>query len=277
MTCQSQTVQNTLPADGPGGLFCAAPTRTFATNASFGVSVFFAQYGQCPFDYSSDVQTVIAPQGEWCSRDVMQAMVPDFAGLALFAAHQRVYRPSAKVRGPRTKAATAQAVNRRETEDSMDIDDDASAEILLPSHALDSLHLQIIEHFKILLQNLALRVGGSALAARGLSGVRSLAHASAFSTKPCHEWTAAAALEYLNIKRTLPRSTPSLDQFMSLPYHTRGARRGQDWPRKAWEEALNALAELGRQWDEGSIVESVSVLPFHCERIFLTPMRPTGM
>jgi hypothetical protein len=203
----------------------------------------------------------------------MLAMFPDFYRLESFSAHKRVYRPSAKVRASTTRTKVPDAPSTV-GDDSMEVDDDNSPDILLPSHALDSLHLQIIEHFRGLLQNLALRNGAPTAA---IMGTARSAHAPKLSTKPCYEWTAAEVLEYLNLKRPLPSSNPPLELFMSLPYSTRGARRGQDWPRRAWEEALAALAQLGRQWAEGSIAESVSVLPFHCERIFSTPMRPTGM
>jgi hypothetical protein len=202
----------------------------------------------------------------------MAAMFPMFPRLDAFATHQRAYRPSAKVRAPGPPRQVA--VTAPPPDDSMDVDDDNATEFLLPSHALDSLHIQVIEHFRGLLQGLALRIGGPDLA--GGSASRS-SHAPAFMTKPYYEWTSAQALEYIGLKRKLPSSEPRLDVFMALPYSVRGARRGQDWPRRAWDQALNALAQLGKDWNAGAIVESVSVLPFHCERIFLMPMRPTGM
>jgi hypothetical protein len=217
------------------------------------------------------IPTVAAPQREWCSRDIMAAMFPAFPRLDAFATHQRAYRPSAKVQtlAPPDRQATV----TRAPDDSMDVDDDNAAEFLLPSHALDSLHIQIIEHFRGLLQELVLRIGGSSLA----GGAARSSHAPAFTTKPYYEWTSAQALEYIGLRRKLPISEPRLDLFMALPYSVRGARRGQDWPRRAWDQALAALTQLGKDWNAGAIVESVSVLPFHCERIFLMPMRPTGM
>jgi hypothetical protein len=206
----------------------------------------------------------------------MAAMFPQFSRLDKFSTHKRDYRPSSKVQAQNPRSSSRKAGQETTADDSMDIDDDSAAtEVLLPSHALDSLHIQIIEHFRGLLQSTALRIGGPSLAKP--STVRS-AHAPAYASKPYYQWTTAEALEYLELKRGLPPSNPRLEVFMAVP-HTgvRGARRGQDWTRQAWEEALAALAALGKRLDDGALLESVSVLPYHCEYLFHTPMKPTGM
>jgi hypothetical protein len=206
----------------------------------------------------------------------MCAMFPTFPDLAKFAMQQRAYRPSARVQGPKGPASVNGVLTTSATDvDGMEVDQEP-AEVLLPSHALDSLHLQLVEHFRALLLDLVLRVGGAALPAPGSAAARSV-HAPAYAGKPAGTWNAAECVEFLNTLRALPSSTPPLREFMALPYTARGARRGQDWSRHAWEQALGALHRLGESWGDGAIVESVSVLPYHCERIFAMPMRPTGM
>jgi hypothetical protein len=205
----------------------------------------------------------------------MRAMFPEMPQLEKFAAHRRMYRPSAKI-APPTELASKPAQANANVQ-GMDVDEDATmTEVMLPSHAMDSLHLQIIEHFRPLLQDLAFRNGAPSQAQASTGATRS-AHAPVFMTKDCWSWSAAETLEFFNVKRPLPPSTPRLDVFMSVPYTARGARRGQDWPHQAWEAVLVALAKFGKDWGDVAIVESVSVLPFHLQQIFMTPMRPTGM
>jgi hypothetical protein len=224
----------------------------------------------------TDLQTVLAPaHSEWCSRDLMRAMFPAFDKLNKFATHKREYRPSATVRATPPNAIAPAAVGASEL-DEMDVDDEGAPEVMQPSHALDSLHLQIVEHFRALLLDLCLREGGPTLGKPAGAAARS-AHAPSYARKPAAEWTAADCLEFLGTRKALPPSNPALPVFMARPYTARGARRGQDWPRQAWEQALGALYGVGAQWSDGAIGESVSVLPYHCERIFLLPMRPTGM
>ncbi|KAK2466291.1 hypothetical protein APHAL10511_001933 [Amanita phalloides] len=161
-------------------------------------------------------------------------------------------------------------------EDSMIIDDEYCVpELLRPSHALDLLHVQVVEHFTRLLTELAGRAGASELD-RGQSASM---HASAWQQggRMYTEWDATECLEYLGEKRRVRETRPRLGVFLSMPYKRRGARRGQDWSRRDWEIAIGALGEVGRAWDEAAVGESVEVLLPHLVAILAMRMRPTGI
>lgn len=117
----------------------------------------------------------------------------------------------------------------------MDIDDDSSAmapEIVLPSHALDLLHIQAVEHFTRLLVELVGRVGKFADIRRGqqpAEGAMRSIHAPQIPEKHHSHWDAPECLGYLDTKKRLPKSYPRLDVFLAFPYTRRGARRGQNW------------------------------------------------
>jgi hypothetical protein len=154
----------------------------------------------------------------------------------------------------------------------MMVDDDAAESVLQPNHALDLLHLQVIDHFTRLLVDLTGRVRGFDMDRSGV--VRSL-HAPRQQTRNVAEWNAADCLEYLNGQRAVKEVTPQAGLFLSKPYMTRGARRGQDWSRKDWQVALESLAETSGAWEDVSIRESLIFLEHHVNEIFLLKLRPT--
>jgi hypothetical protein len=203
----------------------------------------------------------------------MRTMFPQFPGITQFAAFNAAYRPALKVQAKAGAISTSRAVHE---DDGMEVDDEAAGEALLPSHALDSLHLQVIDHFRYLLQDIVRRVGGEEIMGVSPDAARST-HAPAWSKKHYLDWSAAEALEYLHARKPLPRTQPDVRVFLSHPYTGRGTRRGQDWPRQAWEQALMAILRIGEQWGEASVKESLEVLAPHCAIVFATPMRPTGM
>jgi hypothetical protein len=163
----------------------------------------------------------------------------------------------------------------------MDVDDDeTSLPDLLPSHALDLLHLQVIEHFMALLIELVGRVAGpEILRVPAGEGSRSSRYAPDWAKKHYLEWTAPDCLEYLGTKKRLSPSSPRLDLFLTYPYggSGSGARRGQEWSRRDWDVALGVLRSLGDAWQEPSIGESLDVLQPHLTAIFEGPMRPSGI
>lgn len=166
-------------------------------------------------------------------------------------------------------------------DDSMMIDDDYfMPEILRPSHALDLLHEQVVEHFDRLLNELAGKAGAAELrqGSRGES-VSASVHAPVWKlgSRVYTEWDAGECLEYLNDKRRVKETSPRLEVFLSLPYRRRGARRGQDWSRRDWEVAVKSLDSVGRVWDEQAIRESVQVLQPHLAGVFALHLRPTGI
>ena len=199
--------------------------------------------------------------------------------LSRFAPHKPRYRSSTVIQDT---SITGQPPGLVE-DDGMDIDDDPTAmapEILLPSHALDLLHVQVVEHFTRLLVELVGRVGEFTDIRHGQQpaggAVRSM-HAPKIPEKHYSHWEASESLGYLDTKKRLPNSYPRLEVFLALPYTRRGARRGQDWSRKDWEVCLDALAKVATTWEEGYIQESLDGLKPVLENVFASRMRPTGI
>lgn len=209
----------------------------------------------------------------WCSQDVAQVVFGVDVDLTKFASRSPSYRLSSII--------DTHAPQHRFTpqdDDGMDIDDDSSssaAEVLLPSHALDLLHIQVIEHFTRLLVELVGRVGVD-LHIKG--GTNLSRYAPQLPQTHYSEWDAPQCLEYLYSKRPLPRyDSPRVEVFLAQPYTRRGARRGQDWSRRDWEVALDSLANIGDMWQEGYIRESRDGLKPIVEDVFGRRMRPTGI
>lgn len=219
----------------------------------------------------------------WCSRDIAEVLFGQEVDLAKFAAHTPSYRLSSVI--DPSKAQHPAVLSQED--DSMDVDDDpefsaSSDEILLPSHALDLLHIQVIEHFTRLLLELVGRVGGITSIKQNQveGGANSSMHAlrSPSLPKEWKKWGAPECIHYLNKKNSLPQSChPRVEIFLALPYTCRGARRGQDWSRKDWEIALDALARTGDLWQEGYIRESLACLKPIVNDVFCRRMRPTGI
>ncbi|GJE84169.1 hypothetical protein PsYK624_002450 [Phanerochaete sordida] len=166
-------------------------------------------------------------------------------------------------------------------DDGMEVDDDGGAgagapppEDWVPSHALDALHVQIIDHFSVVLGELAQRVRQAA----GDDGPPARSpHAPAHRRKDVRAWTAGDCVEYLASKRPLQVSQPPLQTFLLRRNEDRGWRRGQDWPRQAWENCLDALEDIGRQFEDGLVLLSLTELRPHVTDVFHTRLRPTGI
>lgn len=160
-------------------------------------------------------------------------------------------------------------------DESMNIDDDdlMTSEVLQPSHALDLLHLQVIDHFSRLLVELVGRVGGEEVRQTSEAEANTSQHAP--RRRHYTEWSSADCLEYLNKHRPVKLSSPRPEVFLSKPYSHFGARRGQDWSRKDWEVGLGSLKETGTAWGDVSIGESLTVLEPHLNGIFWMKLRPT--
>jgi len=218
--------------------------------------------------------STICPEGDtFCSRDVAQALFGFEASRFKFSGYHPIYRNSSM--------RLIQSVPTPESDDDgMDIDDDDASvprsRLFHPSHALDLLHLQVIEYFTGLLLELVARIAGPEVQSFNESSSVSK-HAPAFSRKSFTTWGALECFDYLGTKKRLAKTNPRLDIFMTRPYEGVGARRGQDWSRRDWEAVLKGLGEIGDEWQEGSIRESVPALELHMSRVFAMPMRPTGL
>lgn len=220
--------------------------------------------------------TVRPAQHDNSSRHLAEAIWPGYSVVAQFRGHESVarYRPT-RAEKPTRLARTEAPEEQPRDEDSMEIDDEQATkeDVWVPSHALDGLHLQIIDHFSIVLKELASRVRHQA----GEAGppVHSL-HAPAHRRKAFELWTVRDCLEYLGTKKQLQKSEPPLGRFLLRRDEERGWRRGQDWPRKAWDNALDALGDVGRQFGDELVVLSLRELGPHVAEVFNAPLRPTG-
>jgi hypothetical protein len=218
----------------------------------------------------------ISPTRYWSSREVARVIFGHDIDLTKFRAYSASYKdPKSILIAPAPVAV--QVID----DDGMDIDDDASLpEILQPSHALDLLHIQVIDHFTRLLVELVGRVGGPEIHQEPdlKGGVSTSRYAPQWQNlKRYSEWSGQECVEYLTAKKWVAPTSPRVDIFLSKPYSCRGARRGQDWSRKDWEVALGALSQISHVWADVSIRESLEVLNPHLKGVFATRMRPTGI
>lgn len=221
---------------------------------------------------SECVLTISPSRNTFSGRDITKALFgADAAARFKFSKYCATYRNSLENLIQVTPAPEPD-------DDVMDVDDDASSvpQLLQPSHSLDLLHVQVIDYFTGLLLELVARVAGPDVRSFGCSNSASK-HAPSYSRKNFATWGAVDCLDYLGAKKRLPRTSPRVDTFMTRPYEGVGARRGQDWSRRDWETALKGLREIGDDWQEGSIRESVPAAELHISRVFAMPMRPTGL
>jgi len=220
---------------------------------------------------SEFVLTISPSRNTFSSRDIAEALFgAEAAARFKFSKYHATYRNLENL----IQVAPAPEPD----DDVMDVDDDASSvpQLLQPSHSLDLLHVQVIDYFTGLLLELVARVAGPDVRSFGCSNSASK-HAPSYSRKNFATWGAVDCLDYLGAKKRLPRTSPRVDTFMTRPYEGVGARRGQDWSRRDWETALKGLGEIGDDWQEGSIRESVPAAELHISRVFAMPMRPTGL
>ncbi|KAI0939206.1 hypothetical protein AcV5_000689 [Taiwanofungus camphoratus] len=225
------------------------------------------------------ITTLTPSRRSWSSRDIARSLFVQSVDLGKFRGHEPTpsYRPAHSSAQRRMTVAPA-----ADNDDGMDIDDDNSNvasngslfEDYIPSHALDSLHLQVINHFTIVLKGLAFRICSSA---GDLDPPSRSSHAPGYRRKNFGLWTVGDCLDYLASKKPLRPSTPPLHVFLLRRSEDRGWRRGQDWSRQDWENCLVALNHIGMKFEDGTVLGSVNDLTPEVERVFMTPMRPTGI
>lgn len=152
---------------------------------------------------------------------------------------------------------------------------------LEPSHAWDSLHLQIIRTFTVLLRELVRRVGGPDVArtVKELSGTTQSRYAPEYTRKILDLWSARDCLDYLNAKKPQAKTYPRVEDFLSMPYVGKGtgARPGHQWAAGDWHAALDGLWKVSSAWEEGSIQEWLRALGPHLAYVLMhAPARPVG-
>lgn len=268
------TAASTFFTSGGSVPSCAVQTRTCALKRRARVCTSFTGF-PCLSNRLTAIRTISPSRSRhWGSRDIANTVFGHTLDLSKFAAHSPTYHLSAII-------DTSAPQSYAEEDDSMDVDEDLSGpttEVLLPSHALDLLHIQVIEHFTRLLVELVGRVGGFADPKKIEGGAGLSRYAPKALQSNFKDWDALQCLEYLYPLRRWHQSTsPRVEIFLSLPYTRRGARRGQDWSRRDWDCGLEALGTIGDLWQEGYIRESISWLVPNMETVFSTRMRPTGI
>lgn len=213
----------------------------------------------------ADIQT-LGPRKDWSSRVIASSIFGSDACRGFDGYVQ------SQMRQART-SAHIQSSTGAVVVDRMNIDIERSTE-WIPSHVLDDLHLQLVDHFTILLKELVERINPSVRSA-GKDGASLSMHAGVL-TKSFGEWTAADCLENLATLRKTPGSrTLRLESFMSKPHckdaNARGRRRGQDWTRVQWDTALQMLERVGTTFEDQAIGESVDLLKIAVEDYFRLP------
>ncbi|KAL1747710.1 PIN domain-containing protein [Schizophyllum fasciatum] len=180
-----------------------------------------------------------------------------------------------------TKKKNVKAQIAQPDEDAMDTDEPMKEpdEWILPKHALDILHLNVVNHFEYLLQMLVERVAGPNHSIGRDSGSR---YQPEWEKKPLAQWLAPECIQYLQRQRRTAFPGGAADErrlcrFLSRE-HTRGAggRRGAMWSRADWDQNLALLERLAQTWADEAIEESLVILYPEWVYIFSLRMTPTG-
>ena len=190
-----------------------------------------------------------------------------------FHGYECIYRRSRTLKNPgATEAPPSYG------DDLMDVDEDGEntalpAETLVPSHALDSLHLQVIGVFAFAVKELAERVRSGC---HDDTPPTASAHAPLYRRVEFKDWNVRICLDYLGTKKILKATSPELWRFLLKRNEDAGWRRGQDWSRQDWDIAIGSLREVAERFGDCWIKETLNDLDLHLKHIFATPMRPTG-
>jgi hypothetical protein len=159
--------------------------------------------------------------------------------------------------------------------DAMEVDEDP----VRPSHPLDVLHLEVVEHFSRLLLAVVDRVGGPEVPWHVPQNGQVSQHAPTWAKIAFANWTPRESVQYLGRKEGLQASRAKLDKLENFLMYAdkRGGRKGQDWTRSDWESCIVTLEDIGSSWEDGELRESSDVLKRFAQGTFILRMRPTGM
>ncbi|KAH9045541.1 PIN domain-containing protein [Lactarius pseudohatsudake] len=208
------------------------------------------------------------PTNGWTSRAIATALfsgapmvkLSDFNGQTS-KSQRRIVRT-----GPDHKVSPALLASA----DAMEVDE----EPIRPSHPLDVLHLEVVEHFAQLLLGVVDRVGGPEVPWDGPPKGQVSGHAPSWAKIGFAEWTPRECVRYLG--RASRAELDKLESFLLYP-DQRGGRKGQDWARGDWDGCVQTLEEIGRSWEDDGLTESAGDLRRFAAGTFLLRMRPTGM
>ncbi|KAH9966078.1 PIN domain-containing protein [Russula dissimulans] len=215
----------------------------------------------------------LSPTNGWTSRAIATAL---FAGVPMVDLSDFDGQTSkAQRRMLRTNLDSTSKPAGLANADAMEVDE----EPIRPSHPLDVLHLEVVEHFSQLLLGVVDRVGGPDVPWRGPQSGRVSQHAPKWAQIGFAEWTPRECVQYLGRKVVLQASRAELDKlenFLMYP-DKQGGRKGQDWTRGDWDSCVQALEAIGRCWEDVELSESAEELKRFARGTFLLRMRPTGM
>ncbi|EGO02189.1 hypothetical protein SERLA73DRAFT_71331 [Serpula lacrymans var. lacrymans S7.3] len=222
---------------------------------------------------SVGIPSIYPGRETFSSRDLGLAIFGQGTPLTRFSGYLPSYRDSS------SRVVPEAVQDAADDDDGMDIDEEgwSASTALQPSHALDLLHLQVIEHFTRLLLELVVRVGGQEVEWFGDDMSAVSRYAPRYARRRYVSWEAADCVEYLESKKRVGQTSPRVEVFLTRPYAGAGARRGQDWSKRDWSVAMGGLRVVGGQWEDGSMRESVESVEYHMSRVFSMPMRPTGI
>ncbi|KIP12905.1 hypothetical protein PHLGIDRAFT_61049, partial [Phlebiopsis gigantea 11061_1 CR5-6] len=226
------------------------------------------------------IPTVSPGKRAWSSYDLAKQLFGAHADLSRFRRSDNTprYRP-ARSESSRHLAQTEGPRADDDGGDGMDIDDDDAGagpviESWVPSHALDGLHLQVIDHFSSVLKQLADRVRHEA----GDAGPPARSqYAPEYRRKAFAAWTVRDCMTYLGTKKTIKEGQPPLQTFLLRRNEDRGWRRGQDWPHQAWLNCLDVLTDIAIAFEDNLLFSSLHDLSWQVDDVFNMPMRPTGI
>ena len=225
------------------------------------------------------IPTVSPGKRAWTSYELAKQLFGNHADLSRFRKSDNTprYRP-ARSESSRHLAQTEGPRADDDGDDSMDIDDEDAGPVVeswVPSHALDGLHLQVIDHFSSVLKQLANRVRHQ----DHLAGPQALSrHASGYRRKDFAAWNVRDCMEYLKTKnKKIKEGQPPLETFLLRRNEDRGWRRGQDWSRQDWLNSMNQLWDIARLFEDDLLHNSLLALGWQVDDVFNMPMRPTGI
>ncbi|KAI0052996.1 hypothetical protein FA95DRAFT_1482376 [Auriscalpium vulgare] len=218
----------------------------------------------------------ISPSRFWTSREIADALYGNLGNEARHFDHypSRTSREAAKA-DPNHANSVEQGSHAGD--DQMDVD--SEPETYIPSHPLDALHLEVIEHFSPLLSQLVDRVGGADVprTRSNKSALTRSVHAPSWSRAALPDWTASDCVGYLVSKKGIRGDRQKLEMFLTKPgKKERGCRAGQNWTRAEWGMCAALLGEIGGAWEDRAVQESVAVLRPYAEGVFGLQLRPTG-
>ncbi len=247
----------------------------------------------CPFVELHPAVITVNPRDskKWSSRELARKIfgyAPNHADLIHFSAYVETKRP-ATVKKALEKGLGGPSVLA--DDDAMEVDDGGdipdSGRRVRPSHVLDVLHFDIVDHFTTRLRDTVQRTVPHLLA------TRSGAAASMYSpvSKPLQAWSAPDCIKQLcNTKsRFFPKRAPSearsliesaeggtrLQVFLADPYDGMPqARRGREWARQEWIDCLGVLDLVAVIWEDQAIQIDMAYLWPYVEQAFGQQMRP---